>query len=185
MEAAATLLEERRWRDVPLEEVMARAGLARTAFYRHFDDRGALLLALLDRVRVGVDESGSVWKSVTPDGATDSEADMRAGLAELTEAMVRHGRLMQAVADESPSDAAIAAAHEGMVAHFVDVTAARIAADVAAGRSRVARPQETADALVRMNEGVLLHAFGRRPLGDPHEVSDVLASIWIATVYGT
>src|SRR5690606_38935780 len=56
------LLEERSWSDIPLEELMARAGLTRTAFYRHFDDRNAILLALLDELGAELGATAQPWQ---------------------------------------------------------------------------------------------------------------------------
>ena len=46
----AALLEDRRFRELTVEDVMAEAGLARTIFYRHFEGLPDLVLAALDDV---------------------------------------------------------------------------------------------------------------------------------------
>jgi len=159
---------------------MAAADLSRTAFYRHFDDRHTLLLAMLDEVRDHVGDTGTAWKA----GAGDPALALREGLGELTAAMREHGRLMQAVAEASAYDPEMRAAHEEMVRLFVAVTADRIDVEVAAGRSRVRSPERVADALVRMNEGLLLEAFGRPPYPDDDVVTATVCEVWITTVYG-
>jgi len=159
LEAASGLLEEHRWTDVRLEDVMSAAGLSRTVFYRHFDDRHTLLLAMLDEIRQHIGSTGAAWKAGDPHPVSA----LCTGLAELTTSMQEHGRLMQAVAD--------AAAY-------------RIRADVAGGHSRVRDPERVADALVRMNEALLLDAFGSRPYADPAEVRATISEIWVTTIYG-
>lgn len=180
LEAASRLLEESRWTDLRLEDVMAAAGLSRTAFYRHFDNRHTLLLAMLDEVRDHIGDTGTAWKA----GAGDPVVALRDGLGELTTAMREHGRLMQAIADASAYDAEMRAAHEEMVRLFVAVSADRIHVEVAEGRSRVRSPEQVADALVRMNEGLLLDAFGRPPYPDDDAVTATMCEVWIATIYG-
>lgn len=180
LDAASRLLEEHRWADLRLEDVMREAGLSRTAFYRHFDDRDALLLAMLDEVRVHIGATGQAWK----EGVGDPVVALCAGLRELTEAMREHGRLMLAIADSSSHDPQIRAAREELDEQFAAVTAARIAADVAAGRSQVTDPGRVAAALVRLAESELLHAFGQPPYPDVAEVGRTLCEIWGATVYG-
>jgi TetR/AcrR family transcriptional regulator, ethionamide resistance regulator len=180
LEAASHLLEERRWADLRLEDVMTAAGLSRTAFYRHFVDRRALLLAMVDAVRGPVAGSGLAWKN----GEGDPVVALRTGLGELAAAMRDHGRLMQAVADSAATDAEMRAAHDDMVRRFVAVTAERIGADVAAGRSRVRAPERVADALVRMNESLLLDAFGAPPYPDTETVVATMLEVWAATIYG-
>lgn len=180
LEAASHLLEERRWTDVRLEDVMAAAGLSRTAFYRHFDDRQTLLLAMLEQVREHVGEAGTDWKN----GTGDPVRALCDGLAELTAAMQVHGRLMQAIADAAAYDPGIRAARLEMLALFDAVTAHRIRADVAAGRSRVRLPDQVAHALVRMNESLLLDAFGVPPYADRDEVLATMCEVWVSTIYG-
>lgn len=181
VDAAAALLEERRWHDIPVEDVMAAAGLGRTAFYRHFGDRGGLLLALLEDVKAAVDAAGSTWKTTPSD---DPVGDLRTGLAELTEVMRGHSRVLQAVVDEAAHDPEIERAREALIGYFTGATAARIEADVAAGVSQVEQPYEVASALVRMNESYLLAAFGRPPYPEPVGITQVIAEVWEATIYG-
>lgn len=180
LEAASRLLEERRWTDLRLEDVMAAAGLSRTAFYRHFDDRHTLLLAMLEEVRDHVGETGIDWKT----GTGDPVSALCVGLTELAAAMQEHGRLMQAIADAAAYDPGIRAARHEMIGFFDAVTAQRIRADVAAGRSRVRLPDQVAHALVRMNESLLLDAFGHPPYADRREVVATMCEVWVTTIYG-
>src|SRR4051794_3851725 len=79
LDAASGLLEELPWHELRLEDLMAAAGLTRTAFYRHFDDRQALLMAMLEQISTDVSAAGATWKQ----GAGDDVAELRAGLSEL------------------------------------------------------------------------------------------------------
>ena len=177
---ASGLLEDHPWHELRLEDVMAAAGLTRTAFYRHFDDRQALLMAMLDQVNAGASEAGTTWKQ----GTGDAVAELRAGLAELAGAMRRHGRLMQAVADSAAHDPEARAAHDEMIESFSRVTAARIRADVATGQSAVRAPDEVSTALVLMNERLLLAAYGRPPYPADDTVVETMVEVWVATIYG-
>ena len=44
---------------------------------------------------------------------------------------------------------------------------------------------ETARALIWMDERYLVEAFGRAPQADPAVVVDVLTGIWVSVLYGT
>ena len=68
MEAAATLLRERPYRELSVDLVMGQTGLTRTAFYRHFDDIPSLVLRLLADVGRELYEVGERWRAGT---ATD------------------------------------------------------------------------------------------------------------------
>ena len=109
LEAASVLLEERRWNELRLEDVMAAAGLSRTVFYRHFDDRATLLLAMLEEILQHIGATGTAWKQ----GVGEPVSALRTGLSELSEAMRTYGRLMQAIADSSAYDAETRTARAG------------------------------------------------------------------------
>jgi len=181
LDAALDLLETRRWHEVTLEDVMAATGLTRTAFYRHFSDRDGLLLALLEDAGLRLDEAGYAWKQ----GSGDPVAELRAGLDELTAALVRHGRLFQAVVDAAAYAPDVRRARETLVERMVAVTARRIEADAAAARSAVEDAEETARALVHMSESYLLAAFGEPPFPDPDRIAATLSHIWVAAIYGS
>jgi len=178
--AARELLERHAWYELPLDEVTTRAGLSRTVFYRHFGDRQQLLLALLDEIGEDLTATGLRWK----EGTGDPAEEVAAGLRELTETYVAHGRLLQALADAAGQDGEVRAMYARLADGLSATVEQRIASEVAAGRSAVRDPREVARALVWMNERYLLAAFGRPPLADPEPVAAALAEVWLATVYG-
>jgi TetR/AcrR family transcriptional regulator, ethionamide resistance regulator len=181
LDATLSLLEDRAWAEVSLDDVMRRAELSRTAFYRHFDDRELLLPALLDDVGVRLDDVVAIWT----ESARDPIDALRRALDALTRTWERHGRLLHAVGDAANHNPAIRAAYMELADRMVAVVANRIAAEVAARRSTVSDPQEVGRALVWMNDRYLEALFGRPPLGDSVRASDALAEVWIATVYAT
>lgn len=181
LDAAAELIESRPWHEIALEQVMAQADLTRTAFYRHFDERSDLLIALLEESGVGDDPAGALWRE-----SEDPVGSIRAGCEALTDLFVKHGRLLRAAAEAAVEEPAVAEVYEGFADSFVASAAARIEADRAAGRSRVADPAEVARALVWMDERYLLQTFGRRPFRTGPEVAAAaLTEIWTGAVYGT
>lgn len=180
LDAALALLEDRPWHEISLEQIMSRAELTRTAFYRHFEDRQLLLLALLEDVGVRFEDVPAAWER----GAGDPIVELRRAVAELTGMYARHGRLLGAIAEAAAEDPDVRAVYVGLADRLIEAAAERIAADVAAGRSRVADPPAVAAALIWMNEAYLQSQFGRAPLGDPERVAAALAEVWVATIYG-
>lgn len=180
--AARELLEQKPWSEISLEEIMRGAELTRTAFYRHFEDRQLLLVALLDELGGGFDAVAAPWTEV--DAAADPAAALGPALLELTRIYVTEGRLLQALADAAAQDADV---HERYVALGEQIVAGvvrTIEREVAAGRSRVADPQEVASALVWMNERYLLRHFGRTPDGDVGRAAAALQAVWSGAIYG-
>jgi AcrR family transcriptional regulator len=82
LDAFASLLHEVGYADVTLADVAARAGMARNTIYNYFDDKEALLMALIDRsveqfvadVRAAVD--------ALPDAPSQLEAFIRLQMAQ-------------------------------------------------------------------------------------------------------
>jgi hypothetical protein len=96
-----------------------------------------------------------------------------------------HGRALRALSDAAPADARVEDAYRGLVQGFIDATAEHIRSEQAARRTpRDLDAQETARALVWLNERYLSEAFGHGPQDDPSRVIAILSHIWLATLYG-
>ena len=180
LDISLALLEEQPWHEITLSQVMAEAGLTRTAFYRHFPSRHALLAGLLEYVGLRIEDMPAAWQQ----GTGEPIAELRQAVEALTSLYAQLGRLLGAVAEAAAEDEQIHALYFGFVDRLVRAVATRIAADVKAGRSEVEDPLEVARALIWMNEAYLLAQFGRRQLVDVGRASAALTDVWIATVYG-
>ena len=183
LDAAHGLLEQRGWTEISLEDIAEAAQVARTAFYRHFEDRQHLLTAMLDDVGLELDHVADTWTAESDGGIEE----LRRSLSGLTDIFVEHGRLLQAISDTARHDAEIGALYGALAESLVTATAARIDRDIATGRSRVPpnESSEVARALTWMNERYLLASFGRAPFSDPAAVLNALYTIWINTLYGS
>ena len=179
LDAAEQLLRERPFRELTVQAVMARTGLKRPAFYVHFRDRHDLALRVVDRIR---DELLAVAGRWFEGGETTAE--LRSALEGVAAVYVKHGPVLRALVDASGSDARVEAAYRALVQGFIDATARRIRAEQATGRVTDIDPDETARALVWLNESYLRDALGRVPIANPSTVVDVIEHIWAATLYG-
>jgi TetR/AcrR family transcriptional regulator, ethionamide resistance regulator len=179
LEVARELLEERSWSDLSISQITQRSGLTRSAFYRHFADRGALLRALLEDLSVQLEALPVPWQQAEG----DPRDLLRAAIRALVETFAEHGRLLHAIADEATQDAEIAGLYLDLGARLSAGVAARIAADVEAGRSTIQDPVEVGTAMVWMNERYLMMRFGRRPLADVERCSAALEEVWLRTAY--
>ena len=178
LDAAEQLLREHSFRELTVQAVMARTGLKRPAFYVHFRDRHDLALRVVDRIRDELLVVANRWFE-----GGEMIADVRPALDGVVAVYVEHGPVLRALADAAGSDATVEAAYRALVQGFIDATARRIRVEQASGRAADLDPDETARALVWLNESYLKEALGRAPTADPSTVVDVLERIWIATLY--
>jgi AcrR family transcriptional regulator len=180
--AAEELLRERPFREITVEAIMGRTGLKRPAFYAHFRDRYDVVLRVVEQLQEALFGMANRWLQ-----GSEPESDARAALDGIVGIYETHGPVLQALADAATSDARVQEAYRALVQAFVDATAEHIRAEQALGRTAVeVDPQETAHALVLLNERYLAEVFGRaRPTDlDRSRVVGVLTHIFLATLYG-
>jgi AcrR family transcriptional regulator len=176
--AADALLRERSFRELSVDELMSRAGLARTLFYRHFDDLPDVAVRVLEGIGAELYEISRDWAAST--GA--AEADRRA-LERIVDFFVRHGPLVRSIAEGASHDEAIERTYRGFIDMFVELTERSLAARSGAGRIQQVDTREVARALTWMNERYFLESFGREPQADPARALDAVWTIWTRTLY--
>jgi AcrR family transcriptional regulator len=147
--ATVRLLDDRHFRDLTVEDVMAEAGLARTIFYRHFEGLPDLVLAALDDV-------------VIDDAAP---RDLHDVLERAVTLFARHGRLLAAVEEASHHDPEVERAYREAFERSVDATAALA-------------PRPVARALMHLNASYLTDVLARAPEPDADEALETLWTIW-------
>ncbi|MFE5942487.1 hypothetical protein [Streptomyces sp. NPDC056480] len=84
------------------------------------------------------------------------------------------------------SDEKVERAYNALVQRFIDATVRHIRDEQARGRiGELADVEQTARALIWMDERYLSEALGREPRADPGVVVDVLYNIWMSTLYSS
>src|SRR4051794_2463099 len=181
LDAAEQLLRERPFREVTVDAVMARTGMKRPAFYAHFRDRHDLVLRVVADIGQELAAMTDQWLL-----GDDPVEDGRATFEGLVDVYKRHGPVLRALADAAGADEDVERAYRGLVDEFVATTARHIRAEQARGRiGELPDVDETARALIWLDERYLLDSFGPEPQADPSVVVDVLHNIWLSTLYGT
>jgi TetR/AcrR family transcriptional regulator, ethionamide resistance regulator len=181
LEAAEQLLRERPFREVTVEAVMSRTGLKRPAFYVHFRDRHDLVLRVVDEIGRELFEMSDRWFQ-----GDDPVNDARAALEGLVGVYARHGPVLRALAEAAGADAQVEQAYRGLVQQFIEATAQHIRDEQARGFiGPLPDVEETARALIWMEERYISEALGRTPQADPQLVVEVLYRIWVSTLYGS
>lgn len=175
IEAATELIRERSWAELSVGEVMDRAGIGRTLFYRHFDDLGDLLLSA---AREAIEE---LYEAQLVLAATRASHDMNAvrrGIEIPVRVYHRHGPLLRAVSEAAAGDELIAPGQEELRRRFDHL----VAEAIRASGSDVANPRETARALNLLNESYLLDVFGGEPRVSVETAVSTLSEIWVAVL---
>jgi len=112
--AAEALLEQGRpFTEISVEDLITEAGAARSTFYAHFEDKGALLLELTDHVTSELEVAASRWYRLPRDATRD---DLRAALAELMTSHLRHRSTLAAVTEAAAYDPRVRAEYEASMA---------------------------------------------------------------------
>jgi TetR/AcrR family transcriptional regulator, ethionamide resistance regulator len=181
LDAAEAFLRERPFRDLTVDEVMARTTLSRPSFYVYFRGRHELVFRLVEGI------GGELYGSAEPwlEGNGDPREGVRAALEAVTAVYVRHGLALGAIAEASEHDAEVEAIYRGLVQRFIDANTVRIADESARGNVAGLDSRETARALVLMSERYLTESLGRLPQEPPERVVETLATIWLRVLYGS
>jgi TetR/AcrR family transcriptional regulator, ethionamide resistance regulator len=175
VDAVAELVRERSYTALTVDEVMSRAGIGRTLFYRHFDDLGDLLM------RAGRDAIDELFaaQEVLAKGREGYGADsIREALAAAVGVYHRHGPVLRAVDD----DERVAAGQDAIRRRFDELVAGALRDATAANGAAIADVDETARALNLLNENYLRDAFGREPRVSEEVAVRTLTEIWLAVI---
>jgi TetR/AcrR family transcriptional regulator, ethionamide resistance regulator len=175
LEAAESFLRERPFRDLSVDEVMARTTLSRPSFYVYFRDRHQLLVKLVEGIGGELFEGANTW--------LEGDGDMRESLAAVAEVYARHGLVLGAIADAAGHDPDVESTYRALIERFVATTTERVERDIAAGRVEPLDAGESARALVWMSERYFKETLGRLPQAPLGTVLDALAEIWERVLY--
>lgn len=175
VDAATALVRERSYAELSVGEIMDRAGLGRTIFYRHFDDLGDLLLRAAGEAIAELYEAQRALAETRVGHGPDA---VRTALEVAVDVYRRHGPLLRAVSEASASDPRVAAARGPTLARFDELVAEALRGLEAETGRRFADPAETARALNLLADAYLLDAYGREPRVAQRTAVATLAEIW-------
>ncbi len=174
MTALEALLAEQSFDAVRVEDLMAAAGLSRTAFYRYFPDLESVLLAWLEIVSEELKDAANLWLAAD----TDPEGGLLAAMTGLAQVWFRHRTLLRGILDAATTGSRIQREWRELVAWYFTPVEERFVGLAREGQISLAQPTETARALVWMTERYLSETY-TRDLGVPVDVAaSTLADIW-------
>lgn len=182
LDATEGFLQKQPFRELTVEEVMARTGLSRPAFYAYFRDRYGLVRGILERVGSELFEIDRGWLEGVGE---DSRQKVRETLEGGVEFFARRGPLLRAINDAASGDQEIERLYRfGLIESFAQAVTARITRGQAEGEMSADLDPETVGlALVLMTERYLLDTVSRNPDADPGSIVETLNNIWVKTLY--
>jgi AcrR family transcriptional regulator len=175
VDATAELVRERSFGELNVREIMARAGLERTIFYRHFDDLGDLLIQV---AREAITELYEAQVAMAEARVVADPESVRESIGATVGIYSRHGPLLRALAEGAAVDPVLDARQAELRGRFDELVEGMILRGIAGGAGSPPDPAESARALNRMVEAYLLEAFGREPRISTELAVETLSDIW-------
>jgi TetR/AcrR family transcriptional regulator, ethionamide resistance regulator len=172
LEAARRELKTKPFRDLTVDDLMQATGMSRTAFYRFFPDREAVLLDLLE----------DVWSSLAEarDAEGAGEGVSADSIAALRELLAENRSLLKAVADATASDEEVERTYRAFMRdYWIDDLTDRIKKAQERGTAQGLGPELTGEALGWMVERMVTQTLER----DPDEVLDTIIAILARCLY--
>ena len=179
LDAATEFIWSRPFRELTVAELMALAGTSRSAFYQYFKDLHDLMEALLGGLEEEIFDAASPWFG----GQGDPLERLRESLDGLVRVCYVRGPILRAVSDASITDQKLERCWAAFLGKFDDAVTAQIEIHQADGFIPPMDARTVAIALNRLDASMLIHAFGRRPRGNPKPVGEALTRIWTSTLY--
>lgn len=168
------------FRDLTVGELMARAGLSRSAFYQYFNDLHDMMRVMLDGLRDEILTAAGPWFT----GEGDPIPLLHESLEGLVKVCYKQGPFLKAIADASTSDETLEKAWKAFLKVFDDAVAARIEYHQSLGLIPPFPAFPMAVAFNRMDAYLFIHGFGQRPRADRDATLQTIKRVWLLTLYG-
>ncbi|ENX37602.1 TetR/AcrR family transcriptional regulator [Acinetobacter courvalinii] len=179
LNAAEKFLSQRPFRELNVDEVMRLTGLKRPAFYVHFRDKHDLALRVVQDIGKELFTLANRWLK-----GNNFPDDSLQALEGIVKVYQKHGIVLRALSDAAVNDERVEQIYRALIQDFITATARHIREEQEIGRiSLDIDVDETARALVWLEERYLSEALGRSPQADPKTVVKVLYNIWLSTLY--
>lgn len=181
LESLENLLLDGTLEKITVADIAEQVGLTRSAFYFYFENKGAAVAALSERMYDQAAATASDLFTMTGPPRARFESQIR-GLVDVWE---RNRALYGAMLDARQTNPAVRELFDAGRESFIEPLAAMIDAERAAGNAPDGPPSTAlATLLLELND----HAIERLARGDALPVQERiegLITIWLRTIYGT
>lgn len=187
--ATRGLLDERRFDELSVADILTAAGVARGSFYFYFAGKHQVLAELTRRAVSRGHEAAEPWLA----SSDDPRETIRHGISEGAKLWRAEAPVLRAMVENWRSDPELGELWLSLMGGFTTATAERIAADRTAAdpaseaEDKGADTAATADlaaALTWLGERLYyLAAIGVEPFADEDALVDVLTHIWMSVLH--
>ena len=182
LDAAEALLNERSFRELSVDDLMARTGMTRSSFYHSFRSLDDVAVALVRRVQGEMMEAAAPWLERGAEG--DPIPATERGILETAKVFARHGIVLAAIHGASFRYETVQHEwREGILEDWIRAIATQLRAQRERGLTTISEPEEISRALLLMNTSVFVERLGRHPAESPEAVAATLATIWVGALY--
>ena len=168
--------------ELSVERLAAQAGISRSTFYVHFQDKGDLARKLTRTVLTELREVSGRWWEVAEHAV---RADLEASVTAIVDVYRRHAAAFTAVVETATYDTAVAEELRELVQAIIDATRAAIERGQAAKIMRDVAPAETAAVLTWMVERAGYQLVRGADPDNDRTIVEVLTDIIWTTLYRT
>ncbi|KFU80278.1 DNA-binding transcriptional regulator, AcrR family [Amycolatopsis lurida] len=168
--------------ELSVERLAAAAGISRSTFYVHFEDKGDLVRRLATTVLAELRDVSSDWWDTAEHAVA---ADLTAAVSAIVDIYRRRAAAFTIITETAAYDSTVADEVRTLMQSIIDATRNAIERGQAAGVMRQVAPAETAAVLTWMVERAGYQLIrGSEPAHD-HTIIQVLTDIIRTTLYTT
>ena len=176
---ALRLAERDSFREVTVDQIARSAGISRSAFYTHFEDKQGLLLVAVQEVSAQLYEMAERWWH----GIGPPAERVRRAIDGVVSVYAENAPLLRLATEVSTYDDEMRELWLGIGEKFIDATGEHIRSEQARGLvPGNLDPRSTAEALFWMAERCCYIYLGRRER-KPAAVVDGLVPVWTSALY--
>jgi TetR/AcrR family transcriptional regulator, ethionamide resistance regulator len=176
---ALRLADQGSFRDVSVDEIARSAGISRSAFYTHFQDKQELLMEAVGEVSEQLYEMADRWWH----GVGPPAERVRRAIDGVVSVYAGEAGLLRIATEVSTYDDEVRALWLDIAERFIEATADHVRSEQDVGLiPRSLDPRATAESLYWMAERSCYTYLGRGER-TPKQVVDGLTPVWIAALY--
>jgi AcrR family transcriptional regulator len=173
------LAERGSFRDLTVDGIARSAGISRSAFYTHFEDKQGLLRVAVEEVSASLYEMAERWWH----GIGPPAERVRRAIEGVVSVYAENATVLRIAAEVSTYDEEMRALWLDIAERFIEATAEHIRSEQSRGLIPSALdPRGTAEGLFWMAERCCYVYLGRRER-KPAEVVEGIVPVWTAALY--